>query len=362
MRLTQLQIKNFRNLKDTQLTPVQGVNLISGDNASGKTSLLEAIYYLSHVRSFRTPYVTDLILRQSSYLQLVANIETTDNIIVPFGIRRSRNKSEIRVNKQPVKRVSDIAAQFPVLAIHPDSYKLITGSPSQRRQYMDWGVFHVEHGFFQAWQRFRKALAQRNASLKSKQKNDVCQLWNTEIHNTAHYIDQLRQQYFDKLTPYFYQLTQMFFPDERVDIEYKRGWPVEHELLEVLEQNLQKERMKGYTQYGPHRAEITIKVNGQSAQTCISRGQQKLLVALMRLAQAMQFTQATNHPCVLLYDDLPAELDKNHRRLILSVLSKMNIQLFVTAIENDQIDLSAWEIKKMFHVEHGKVKTLDPAD
>jgi len=362
MRLTQLQIKNFRNLEETQLTPVQGVNLISGDNASGKTSLLEAIYYLSHVRSFRTPYITDLILRQSSYLQLVANIETTDKIIIPFGIRRSRNKSEIRVNKQPVKRVSDIAVQFPVLAIHPDSYKLITGSPSQRRQYLDWGVFHVEHGFFQAWQRFKKALAQRNASLKSKQKYDVCQLWNNEIHNTAHYIDQLRQQYFDKLAPYFYQLTQQFFNKENVVIEYKRGWSADIQLLILLEDNLQKERMKGYTQYGPHRAEITIKVNSQSAQTCISRGQQKLLVALMRLAQAMQFTEATGNPCVLLYDDLPAELDANHRQLILSVLSTMNIQLFVTAIEKDQIDLSSWETKKMFHVEHGKIKTLDQAD
>ena len=359
MRLTQLQIKNFRNLEDTQLTPVQGVNLISGDNASGKTSLLEAIYYLSHVRSFRTQYVTDLILRQSPYLQLVANIETTDNIVVPFGIRRSRNKSEIRVNKQPVKRVSDIAAQFPVLAIHPDSYKLITGSPSQRRQYLDWGVFHVEHGFFQAWQRFKKALAQRNASLKSKQKYDVCQLWNNEIHNTAHYIDQLRQQYFDKLTPYFYQLTQQFFNKDNVVIEYKRGWSPDIQLFDLLEENLQKERMKGFTQHGPHRAEITIKVNGQSAQTCISRGQQKLLVALMRLAQAMQFTEATNNPCVLLYDDLPAELDANHRRLILSVLSTMNIQLFVTAIEKEQIDLSTWKVKKMFHVEHGKIKTMD---
>ena len=357
MRLTQLQIKNFRNLEDTQLTPVQGVNLIVGDNASGKTSLLEAIYYLSHVRSFRTQYVTDLILRQSPYLQLVANIETAENQTVPFGIRRSRNKSEIRVNKQPVKRVSDIAAQFPVLAIHPDSYKLITGSPSQRRQYLDWGVFHVEHGFFQAWQRYKKALAQRNASLKSKQKNDVCQLWNNEIHTTAHYIDQLRQQYFDKLSPYFNHLIKQFFGDAIVDIDYKRGWPIDFELIKLLEQNLQKERMKGYTQYGPHRAEITIKVNGQSAQTCISRGQQKLLVALMRLAQAMQFTEATNNSCVLLYDDLPAELDANHRKLILSVLSKMNIQLFLTAIEKQQLDLSAWKIKKMFHVEHGQVKT-----
>ncbi len=357
MRLAQLQIKNFRNLEYVELQPVNGVNLILGDNASGKTSLLEAIYYLSHIRSFRTQSVSDLILRQSPYLQLVASIETAEQQIIPLGIRRSRNKSEIRVNKQPVKRVSDIAAQFPVLAIHPDSYKLITGSPSQRRQYLDWGVFHVEHGFFKAWQRFKKALMQRNAALKSKQKFDICQLWNNEINNTAHYIDQLRQQYFDKLTPYFYQLTKQFFINDTVEIEYKRGWPIEKDLIDLLEANLQKERLKGYTYYGPHRAEITIKVNGQSAQTCISRGQQKTLVALMRLAQAMQFTEATNNSCVLLYDDLAAELDAEHREKILHVLSTMNIQLFLTAIEQQQIDLSAWEVKKMFHVEHGKLST-----
>jgi len=353
MRLSQLQIKNFRNLADVQLIPSQGVNLIIGDNASGKTSLLEAIYYLSHIRSFRTQAVTDLILRQSPYLQLVADIEPISQKSIPLGIRRSRNKSEIRVNKLPIKRVSDIAAQFPVLAIHPDSYKLITGSPSQRRQYLDWGVFHVEHGFFKAWQRFKKALMQRNASLKSKQKFDVCQLWNSEICKTANYIDKLRLQYFQKLSPYFDQLTTQFFTNDQVSIEYKRGWPSEKELSDLLDINLHKDRMKGYTYYGPHRAEILIKVNGQSAQTCISRGQQKTLVALMRLAQAMQFTEATKTPCVLLYDDLAAELDTNHRELILSVLSKMNIQLFLTAIDHKQIDLSAWHEKKMFHVEHG---------
>lgn len=359
MLLRQLNIKNFRNLEEAQLIPVQGVNLILGDNASGKTSLLEAIYYLSHVRSFRTQHVTDLILRESAYLQLVASIETADNNIIPFGIRRSRNKSEIRVNKQPVKRVSDIAAQFPVLAIHPDSYKLITGSPLHRRQYLDWGVFHVEHGFFQAWQRYKRSLAQRNAALKSKQKFDVCQLWNNDIHTNAHYIDQLRQQYIDKLSPYFCKLTQQFFTDDSVQIEYKRGWSSDVPLIDLLQQNIIKERMKGYTQYGPHRAEISIKVNGQSAQTCISRGQQKLLVALMRLAQAMQFTEATKRPCVLLYDDLPAELDANHRKLILSVLSKMNIQLFLTAIESQQVDISLWDKKRVFHVEHGKLNSYE---
>jgi DNA replication and repair protein RecF len=358
MRLAQLQIKNFRNLENVKLTPVNGVNLIVGDNASGKTSLLEAIYYLSHIRSFRTPNISDLILRQSPYLQLVANLETYDQHIIPLGIRRSRNKTEIRSNKQPVKRVSDITAQFPVLAIHPDSYILITGSATQRRQYLDWGVFHVEHGFFQSWQRFKKAIIQRNAALKSKQHSDICQLWNKEINTTAHYIDQLRKQYFEKLTPYLHKLTKQFFVDDIVEIEYKRGWSQDKNLIEILTDSLSKDRLKGYTGYGPHRAELVIKVNGQSAQSCISRGQQKTLVALMRLAQAMQFTQATDKVCVLLYDDLAAELDANHRKLILSVLSSMNIQLFITTIEESQIDLSAWLIKKKFHVEHGQLKDL----
>ncbi len=358
MRLTQLTIKNFRNLIDVQLVPVHGINLIIGNNASGKTSLLEAIYYLSHIRSFRTQSITDLILRQSSYLQLVANIETSENKIIPLGIRRSRNKSEIRLNHLAIKRVSDITAQFPILAIHPDSYKLISGSPSQRRQYIDWGVFHVEHGFFQAWKRYKKSIAQRNASLKSKQEVDVCQLWNNEINRTAHHIDRLRQQYFSKLTPYLNALIKQFFIHDSIVIEYRRGWETGIDLLSLLENNLVKDRIKGYTQHGPHRADIIIKVNGQSAQTCISRGQQKLLVALMRLAQAMQFSEQLNQPCVLLYDDLPAELDSHHRKLILSVLAKMNIQLFITTIEEHQIDLSGWDIKKVFHVEHGMVKSV----
>jgi DNA replication and repair protein RecF len=359
MRLSHLQIKNFRNIENAYLTPVSGVNLIVGDNASGKTSLLEAIYYLSHIRSFRTSIISDLIRRQTPYLQLVAEIETTDNNKIPLGIRRGRHKCEIRANKQPVKRVSDIAAQFPVLAIHPDSYRLITGSPEQRRQFLDWGVFHVEHGFFKSWQRYRKALLQRNAALKSRQKFDVCQLWNNEISQTAHYIDQLRQQYFEKLSPYLQQLMQQFFVDDTVEIKYKRGWPQDKKLLDLLDVNLQKERLKGYTYHGPHRADISIKVNGQSAQTCISRGQQKTLVALMRLAQANQFTEATGKRCTLLYDDLAAELDANHRKLILSVLSEMDIQLFLTAIESGQIDLRDWQDKKMFHVEHGEIRSVD---
>ncbi|MDH5388669.1 MAG: DNA replication/repair protein RecF [Gammaproteobacteria bacterium] len=358
MHLMQLQIQNFRNLTEINFEPVDGVNLITGLNASGKTSLLEAIYYLSHLRSFRTHQISDLIKHQSTELQLVAKIHTDSNNQIPLGIKRSRHKLEVRANRQPIKRVADIATLFPVLTIHPDSYKLITGSPSERRQYMDWGVFHVEHDFFGVWQRFKRALSQRNAALKSRQNDDYCSLWDKELFDMATYIDNLRSKYLSNLQSYLNNLMLEFFKDQSVEVTYKRGWNNEASLDSLLKSELNKDRLKGFTQYGPHRAELSIKVDGQSAQTGISRGQQKTLVALLRLAQAQQFTESTGRNCILLYDDLAAELDLPHRKKILKVLSKMKTQLFLTSIEIDQVDLSAWDIKKMFHVEQGKLKDL----
>lgn len=358
MHLMRLQIQNFRNLTKVDFEPVDGANLITGLNASGKTSLLEAIYYLSHLRSFRTHQITDLINRQATQLQLVAKIHTNSHHQIPLGILRSRNKLEVRANHQPVKRVADIAALFPVIAIHPDSYKLITGGPSYRRQYLDWGVFHVEHNFFVIWQRYKKALQQRNAALKSKQNNEYCALWDHELVDMAERIDQMRESYMSALQPYLQVLIQRFFKDQEVDLSYKRGWSTESELKSLFKSELYRDRMRGFTQSGPHRAELLIRVDGQSAQTGISRGQQKTLVALLRLAQAQHFTESTGRNCILLYDDLAAELDAGHRQEILAVLINMKVQLFLTAIEAQQIDLSGWETKKMFHVEQGRLKDL----
>ncbi len=176
MQLSDLKIRDFRNLVDVELEPCSGVNLISGQNASGKTSLLEAIYYLSHLRSFRTVYLSDLINHQADRLQLFAKAVDSQHNLVPIGIERSRHALQVRARQKPVQRVADLTALFPVLAIHPDSYRLITGSPSERRAYLDWGVFHVEHGFFEAWQRYKKALSQRNAALRAAQRRRYCQL------------------------------------------------------------------------------------------------------------------------------------------------------------------------------------------
>ena len=355
MQLTHLKIRNFRNLTRVELNPGPGINLITGQNASGKTSLLEAVYYLSHLRSFRTPYLSDLINHQAAGLQLIAMASDHNGKAVPIGIERSKEALQVRVDQRTIQRVADITAMFPVLAIHPDSYRLITGSPTERRAFIDWGVFHVEHGFFQAWQRYRKAIAQRNAALRSGQKRAFCQVWDRELDEAARQIHDRRQRYMDLLQPNLARLIDRFFPGQEVRLTYKRGWSSDQDLIDVLRQSLDRDMKRGITQSGPHRADLQIQVDGQSAQTGISRGQQKVLVALLKLAQAQQFTDSASRHCVLLYDDLSAELDRNHRGLILEVLKTMQIQLFVSAIESSQIDLESWPDVRLFHVEQGRV-------
>jgi DNA replication and repair protein RecF len=355
MQLSHLKIRDFRNLVDVDFKPCAGVNLVTGENASGKTSILEAIYYLSHLRSFRTPYLSDLINSNASSLQLIAKAKDSHNNLIPIGITRSKEKLEVRANQKPVQRVADITAIFPVLAIHPDSYRLITGSASERRAYIDWGVFHVEHSFFDAWQRYKKALSQRNAALRSGQKAEYCRLWDRELEQAAQLIDSRRSGYMEELHPYLDVLLESFFNDQEVKLEYKRGWKQDQDLGLILQQDIERDLRRGMTHSGPHRAELSININGKSAQTGISRGQQKVLVAILKLAQVQHFTHSAAKHCVLLYDDLAAELDENHRHRILSVLREMPIQLFLTAIDAKQIDLHDWPEAVMFHVEHGRL-------
>ena len=287
MRLAHFQSHQFRNLRNIELDACSGVNLIYGKNASGKTSLLEAIYYLSHVRSFRTQHISDLINHQQKHFELFARLHQGTEQLVPVGIRRSKQKLQIRFNQQAVKRVADITAQFPVLAIHPDSYRLITAGPAERRQFIDWGVFHVEHDFFRPWQRYKRALAQRNSALRSGQSDRLCRLWDSELDETAARIDTLRSNYVNNLMPVIDRLIADFFADRTLEIEYRRGWQNDRALHEVLASRFSQDKHRGHTCYGPHRAELSIRVDGQSAQTGISRGQQKVLVALLRLAQAL---------------------------------------------------------------------------
>lgn len=358
MSLNSLEINQFRNLHHVKLQPDAGLNIISGENAAGKTSLLEAIFYLSYGRSFRSSQTRDLIQHEQDYFQIIAKADQNSSATI-IGIQKSTKDQIIRVNQQDISKISVLSALLPVIALHPDSHHLISGGPEQRRQYLDWGVFHVEHGFIDAWKNFKKALSQRNAALRHNQTDKLCQLWDQSLAENAELIESYRNKYLSQLNKILQTKAEILFQGSEIVLSYKRGWGDDEDYLSYLTKTIKKDKEKGFTQAGPHRADLRIKLDGKSAQTSISRGQQKKLVVLLKLAQLELFLQTSDKKCLLLFDDLPAELDEDNRQVIMTMLSHMNVQLFITAIDLNQLDLTAWKSCKMFHVEHGSIAEIN---
>lgn len=357
MHLTQLDIRQVRNLDDVKIKPAKKCNYIYGSNASGKTSLLEAIYLLSIARSFRTTHIKHVISHEKPFLQIFARIQNTNDESIAIGLERSVKKTRIRVNGSDVKQVSELSSLLPVQIINPDVHKLLEQGPKYRRQFIDWGVFHVEHSFLQAWQLYYRVLKQRNAALRKKLDKKAITLWDDQLIQHAKTVTLSRENYLLGFISIFNNYVKKLM-GLNVDIVYQRGWNPELSFTESLDSSFEKDSYKGFTSLGPHRADLEISHNGVLVQNCFSRGQQKLLVCAMRLAQISFLKKETNQQSILLVDDLAAELDIEHRQNLIDLLIDTKAQLFVTATEHNSFNLPPEIESKMFHVEHGILKEV----
>lgn len=357
MYLTQLDIHQVRNLFEVKIKPSKRCNYIFGANASGKTSVLEAIYLLSIARSFRTTHIKHVISYEHQSLQVFARIENENKVSTPIGLERSSHKTRIRINGLDVKQVSELSSLLPVQIINPDVHKLLEQGPKYRRQFIDWGVFHVEHSFLQAWQQYYRVLKQRNAALRRKQDRKSITLWDEQLIQYAKTITLSRENYLLDFLPIFNKYVEKLMGLD-VSICYQRGWNCEQSFTETLENSFQKDTFKGFTSFGPHRADLEISYQGNLVQNSFSRGQQKLLVCAMRLAQINHLKKVTSQQSILLVDDLAAELDIEHRQNLIELLIDTEAQLFVTATEKNSFVLPQEIESKMFHVEHGVLKEV----
>ena len=356
MALIKLGIQHFRNLHQVAIEPHPHINIIVGENASGKTSLLEAIYFLSRAASFRTNRFDRLLETGHNDLSVHASKITKTGKKVHFGIKKSPNQVQIRINEQKINKTSELVKNLPVQVIHPNSHQLMEEGPQYRRQFMDWGVFHVEHNFYPVWLRYRKALKQRNQALKQAQDRNVIQVWDSELTQTGHYIDQFRRDYLSNLAAAFNIIVQPVMPEHVFELEYRPGWHSEQSLSEALHSSFVQDLERGFTSCGPQRADIIIKVDGRLASERISRGQQKIVVTCLLLAQTALYNELTTETALLLIDDVAAELDQHNRAKILQILSSMEVQMFITALEADVFsELGTSKDNKLFHVEHGQV-------
>lgn len=367
MTLKRLYIQHLRNLDTVDITPAAQVNLIFGENGSGKTSILEAINVLGVGRSFRSHKHKPLINHQQDSFTVFGKVDA-GGAEVPVGINRQANGTAVfKANGSVVSSAAALASYLPLQVINSDTFLLLEGSPKIRRQFIDWLVFHVEPKFFQVWKDAQRCLKHRNSLLR-RDRIDRFELasWDQELAQASHQIHDFRQSCIDRFCATFYELVQEFVAVEGIQLTYYCGWDREKDYASVLAEGFERDRKQGFTQAGSHRADLRITVKGYPAADVLSRGQQKLLVCALKIAQGYVFSQITQRRCVYLIDDLPAELDEHYRALLVRWLDAMGTQTFVTGVEQ-QVLLDAWrqlpatEIK-MFHVEQGRVKAVSTGD
>ena len=366
MKLLALEISGVRNIKNVQLDNLAQTNLFYGENGAGKTSILEAIYFVGMARSFRSPRIRPFINYESDLCRVVARVLDAKEKEHRVGIERAkRGGFIIRYDGQTLQSAAELARILPLQLLNADTYKLLDGGPKERRQLIDWGVFHVEHAFMSLWQRAKKAIKQRNTLLRSKQsaadlKRQLAP-WNIEIVRASTEINKLRKRYVERFTPVFEGFIGALLDlDAELMLEFDEGWGqayssgTESELLQALEDGLLRDMKSGLTHIGPHRADLSITIDKMRASDLLSRGQQKLVVSALKLTQCRLFADELGRPSLLLADDIPSEVDASHQEKLFQLLQAQGMQLFLTSIAKGvPLDLSS--DTAMFHVKQGTV-------
>ncbi len=358
MALHTLLAENLRIIEHLELSLAENATIFCGENGVGKTSILEAIDFLSRGRSFRSRRLAPLLRIGSERLTVSGKVIEGEHT-THLGIQKSAEETILHCNQQKVESISNHASYLPVVCMHPDSHQLIQGGAQYRRNYLDWSAFHVKHEFLQEWRRYSKCLRQRNYTLRhgAKQSKELAG-WTQELRVIGEKIDLARSEIFEEVKLIFQQYTRNLVPECKVSLRYLRGWPSNLSLAEALERARQQELQNKTTHCGPHRADIKISLNEQDAALAASRGQQKLIVASLLLAQIDHAQQHSNRKCVVLLDDIRAELDHEHAHALIGALQKLKCQVFISAIEHEQVDLQGWNKTKVFHVKQGTCKLL----
>ncbi|MAK91338.1 MAG: DNA replication/repair protein RecF [Oleibacter sp.] len=362
MPIRQLKVSGVRNLQPLDLDLHPGVNFIYGANGSGKTSVLEAINLMAAGKSFRTSKLQHVFSNDSDRIELFMAID--DESLGDSELDSLRLKGGdhlLKQNGSVLTSQADASHLLPVQIIEPTTFKLLSGSPEERRQFIDWGVFHVEHAFMEHWKTFRKQLKQRNSVLKQKEE-DWLSVWNKGFIESSEAIDQHRRDYLKRFKPEFERILKELDDTVNVQLAYYPGWDKDSALVDVLERQKERDMALGYTQSGPHRAELRIKVDKQPAAEILSRGQQKTVVAALKIAQGSLFQQESGRRTIYLVDDLASELDEKHRFALCKLLEDLKCQVFITSIDKEKLN-DIWQpaASKVFHVEQGRIREDEPA-
>ena len=355
MSLARLDIANVRNIRSATLEPSPRFNIILGNNGSGKSSLLEAIYLLGRGKSFRTAKPQQAIHFEASALTVSGLVRLTSGYQIPLGVQVDKNGKEYKLSGKRVHSSSELAYALPLQLIHPHSHLLFEAGPAGRRQFIDWGLFHLDRNFLALWRQYKKILLQRNNLLKAPGQVAL-EAWDYELARFGCQIAVLREDYLRRLEPFFLQIVSSLMETTDYQLHYRRGWHRDIELLAALQRDREKDVKYGYTQSGPHKADFVLWMNGHPAQQIASRGQMKLLVIALILAQVRMMQQPDGNLATILIDDIASELDEARKKFLLDFLLDMQAQLFITTTDLKLLSAGADANATLFAIEQGCIQ------
>jgi DNA replication and repair protein RecF len=354
MALRSVRLQDFRcfDIVDLELDPQ--ITLIQGPNGSGKTSLLEAVFLLGRGRSFRSPRLDTVVKHGHLKLGVSGEIEGL-HLQIPVRVEYSEGQTLAWLRGERVDSLSELGAAFPVDVIDPGIHKLIEEGPVRRRRFLDWGVFHVEPNYVSAWQRFQRALRQRNAALRQNVGAHDLDAWDEALASTAEGVDKARSQYLaDSSAHLTTACVDLLGLD--ISVRYARGWAEGQSFREALVRHRTIDTQRRNTTVGPQRADLEIQLSGRAAKDIVSRGQQKLLAAGLILGQ-LEFLSSVHHVrSTLLLDDPAAELDTKAIGQFMNRVLRLGAQLMLTSLPAQLSELRRHA--RLFHVEQGRIERM----
>ena len=358
MRLEQLRICALRCLTDVKVALDPGMNIFVGANGAGKTTVLEAAFLLSHARSFRSGAREALVQRDMSQLSVFAQLQCKDGGASRLGLGRASARWEARIDGENVG-IGQLVRACAVVCFEPGAHALIAGAAEERRRYLDWGVFHVEHDFLAGWRRYQRALKQRNSLLRlgTAPSDALFEPWEWELSQAAHQIDRMRRAYLDLLRPRLQASIAGLLPElGSVELRYRRGWSDDLDLADQLAAQRGRDVARGHTTLGVHRADWSVIFEYAPLREHLSRGQEKLTALACVLAQAALYAEHRGEWPIVCLDDLASELDQEHQVSVVAQLLAAQAQILLTGTE---LPLALRDAPaRVFHVEQGGLTRL----
>jgi len=350
MSLIDLQIHHLRNISSARCTLHPHLNIFWGANGSGKTSLLEAVYLLSTGHSFRTREIAPLISATQPLLTVFAATDTQESVSIQKSVS---GPTIVKLNKQACYSSSELAHFLPCQVFYQDIFHIIDAGPTVRRSLLDWGLFHVKQAYHPLWKDYRRVLKQRNALLRQKAKQQDFAAWDKLLETLANQLDTLRADYFVSWAQSFETVLAQL-SDIPCTIRYYKGWDRKEsgkELSAVLAEQFTSDLQRQYTQSGAHQADIYFDLSRLKAKQSLSRGQQKIILIALKLAQAQLLAQ----PCVYLLDDIAAELDAQHLQRLFDCIRTINGQFLLTVIDLPHLPVPPDLAAAVFSIADGQV-------